>query len=185
MSLTRALVLPLKAVIRAPSLRRSLTRLFWATPLILVKLPPANTCSPSGATASDSTWASSTGANAVSIAPVVASKAKMLLRAIAVVGAAALATWVNWPPATILFPTWTMAATLPSSTCGVQSAGLLDTTTACGTLTAAPGCAIRPTRTAADSSANRTRRPMWSDSPLESGLSCAVVSYRLIGSPGW
>jgi len=105
--------------------------------------------------------------------------------AIAVVGAAALATWVNWPPATILFPTWTMAATLPSSTCGVQSAGLLDTTTACGTLTAAPGCAIRPTRTAADSSANRTRRPMWSDSPLESGLSCAVVSYRLIGSPGW
>src|SRR5215213_1735777 len=92
MSLTRALVLPLKAVIRAPSLRRSLTRLFWATPSILVKLPPANTCSPSGATASDSTWASSTGANAVSIAPVVASKAKMLLRAIAVVGAAALAT---------------------------------------------------------------------------------------------
>ena len=110
--------------------------------------------------------ASSTGANAVSIAPVVASKAKMLLRAIAVVGAAALATWVNWPPAIILFPTWTMAATLPSSTCGVQSAGLLDTTTACGTLTAAPGCASRPTRTAADSSANRTRRPMWSDSPL-------------------
>jgi hypothetical protein len=102
----------------------------------------------------------------VSIAPVVASKAKMLLRAMAVVGAAALATWVNWPPATILFPTWTMAATLPSSTCGVQSAGLLDTTTACGSLTAVPGCAIRPTRTAADSSANRTRRPMWNDSPL-------------------
>src|SRR5215217_8196550 len=106
MSLTRALVLPLKVVIRAPSLRRSLTRLFWATPLILVKLPPANTCSPSGATASDSTWASSTGANAVSIAPVVASKAKMLLRAIAVAGVAALATLVNWPPATILLPTW-------------------------------------------------------------------------------
>jgi hypothetical protein len=42
------LVLPSKAVILAPSLRRSLTRLFWATPLILVKLPPANTCSPSG-----------------------------------------------------------------------------------------------------------------------------------------
>jgi hypothetical protein len=93
-------------------------------------------------------------------------EAKMLLRAITVVGAAALATWVNWPPATSLSPTWTMAATLPSSTCGVQSAGLLDTTTACGTLTAAPGCAIRPTRTAADSNANRTRRPMWSDSPL-------------------
>jgi hypothetical protein len=71
----------LNAVILAPSLRRSLTRLFWATPLILVKLPPA----------------------------------------------------------TILLPTWTMAATLPSSTCGVQSAGLLDTTAGCGTLTAAPG----------------------------------------------
>jgi hypothetical protein len=70
-----------------------------------------------------------------SIAPVVASKAKMLLRAIAVVGAAALATRVNWPPATILLPVWTMAATLPSSTCGVQSAGLLDTTTACGVFT--------------------------------------------------
>jgi hypothetical protein len=77
MSLTRASVLPLNAVILAPSLRRSLTRLFWATPLILVKLPPANTWRPSGATASDSTWPSSTGANALSIAPVVASKAKM------------------------------------------------------------------------------------------------------------
>src|SRR4029453_19684431 len=44
MSLTRALVVPLNAVILAPSLRRSLTRLFWATPLILAKLPPANTC---------------------------------------------------------------------------------------------------------------------------------------------
>jgi hypothetical protein len=71
--------------------------------------------------------ASRTGTNAVSIAPVVASKARMLLRAIAVVGAAALATRVNWPPATILLPTWTMAATF---------------------------------RTAADTSANRTRRPM-------------------------
>ena len=69
----------------------------------------------------------------VSIAPVVASKAKMLLRAIAVVGAAALATLVNWPPATSLLPTWTMAATLPSSTCGVQSAGLLDSLTSSGT----------------------------------------------------
>ena len=160
------MVLPLNAVILAPSLRRSLTRLFWATPLILVKLPPANTCSPSGAAARASTCASRTGANAVSIAPVVASKAKMLLRAIAVVGAAALATLVNCPPATILLPIWTMAATLPSSTCGVQSAGLLDTTTACGTLTAAPGCSRSPTRTAADISANRTRRTMWSDSPL-------------------
>jgi hypothetical protein len=36
---------------------------------------------------------------------VAASKVKRLLRAIAVVGAAALATWVNWPPATILLPT--------------------------------------------------------------------------------
>ena len=107
-----------------------MTRLFWATPLILVKLPSANTCSPSGATASDSTWASSTGANAVSIAPVVASKARMLLRAIAVVGVAALATRVNRPPATILLPTWTTASTLPSSTCGVQSAGLAETTAA-------------------------------------------------------
>jgi hypothetical protein len=141
----------LNAVILAPSLRRSLTRFFWATPLILVKLPPANTCSPSGATASDSTWAS---------------KAKMLLRGIAVVGAAALATWVNCPPAISLLPTWTMAATLPSSTCGVHSAELLDTTTACGTLTAAPGCATRPTRTAADRSANRTRRPVSERFPL-------------------
>ena len=86
----------------------------------------------------------------MSIAPVVASKAKMLLRAIAVVGAAALATRVNWPPTAILSPTWTMAATLPSSTCGVQSAGLLDTTAACGVFTAAPGGASSPTRTAAD-----------------------------------
>jgi hypothetical protein len=92
--------------------------------------------------------------------PVVVSKAKMLLRGMAVVGASALATWVNWPLATILFPIWTMAATLPSRTCGVQSAGLLDTTTGCGTFAAAPGCAIRPTRTAADSSTNRARRPM-------------------------
>src|SRR5215208_3792706 len=51
---------------------------------------------------------------------------------------------------------------------------------------AAPGCAIRPTRTAADSSANRTRRPMWGNSSLSfSSGDCAVVSYRLIGSPGW
>ena len=71
-------------------------------------------------------------------------------------------------PATILFPIWTMAATLPSRTCGVQSAGLLDTTTGCGTFAAAPGCAMRPTRSAADSSTNRTRRPMWDDSPLTS-----------------
>jgi hypothetical protein len=70
------------------------------------------------------------------------------------------------PPATIVLPTWTMAATLPSSTCGVQSAGLLDTTAGCGTLTAAPGCAIRPIRTAADKSANRTRRPMSRRFPL-------------------
>ena len=83
----------------------------------------------------------------MSIAPVVASKAKMLLRAIAVVGAAALATLVSWPPATILPPIWTMAATLPSSTCGVQSAGLPGTTTACGTLTAAPGVERFPSLT--------------------------------------
>jgi hypothetical protein len=74
MSLTRALVLPLHAVILASSRRRSLTRLFWATPLILVKLPPADMCSPVGGHGSDST--------------------------------------------------------LPSSTCGVQSAGLEDTTAA-------------------------------------------------------
>jgi hypothetical protein len=97
-----------------------------------VKLPPANSCRPSGAAASDSTW-------------------------------------VNWPPATILFPIWTMAATLPSRTCGVQSAGLLDTTAGCGTFTAAPGCAIRPTRTAADSSTNQDT------------TTHAVVSYRSIG----
>jgi hypothetical protein len=115
---------------------------------------------PVGATASDSTSPSSTGANAVSTTPVVASKAKMLLRAIAVVGVAALATRVNRPPATILLPTWTTASTLPSSTCGVQSAGLAETTAACGTLTAAPGCARRPTRTAAERSANTTRRHM-------------------------
>ena len=127
MSLTRALVLPLKAVIRAPSLRRSLTRLFWATPLILVKLPPANTCSPSGATASDSTWASSTGANAVSIAPVVASKAKMLLRGTPWSARGGAGHLGELAPAIILFPTWTMAATLAVGTCGVQSAGLLDT----------------------------------------------------------
>jgi hypothetical protein len=48
-----------------------------------------------GAAASDSTWASTTGANAVSVAPVVVSKAKMLLRGMAVVGASVLATWVN------------------------------------------------------------------------------------------
>jgi hypothetical protein len=126
----------LKAVIRAPSLRRSLTRLFWATPLILVKLPPANTCSPSGATATDSNWASSTGANAVSIAPVVDSKAKMLLRAIAVVGAAALAA--------------------------------------------------RATRTAADKSANRTRRPMSRRFPLWAGIQDALMDLaaRLHHWPG-
>jgi hypothetical protein len=77
-----------------------------------------------------------TGANAMSIAPLVASKAKMLLRAIGVAGSSAVATLVNRPPATTLLPTTTMASTLPSSTCGVQLAGSAGTTAACGMLTA-------------------------------------------------
>src|SRR4051794_25389115 len=68
MSLTRALVLPLKVVVRAPSLRRSLARFFWATPLILVKRPPANTDSLSGGDGQGLDLVSITGTNAVSIA---------------------------------------------------------------------------------------------------------------------
>ena len=115
-------------------------------------------------------------------APVVGSKAKMLLRAIAVVGAAAVATLVNLPPAIILLPTWTMASTLPSSTCGVQSAGLLDTNAACGVFTAAPGYATRPIRTAAHRSANRTRRPMSGRFPLCTCSGCANAACRPIAS---
>jgi hypothetical protein len=90
--------------------------------LILVKLPPANTCSPSGRGQGLDLGVEDRRERGVD-RPVVASKAKMLLRAIAVVGAAALATRVNCRPATILLPIWTMAATLPSSTCGSSPRG--------------------------------------------------------------
>jgi hypothetical protein len=67
----------------------------------LVKLPPADTWSPSGGRGQGLHLGVEDGGERGVDRPVVASKAKMSLRAIAVVGAAALATLVNCPPATI------------------------------------------------------------------------------------
>ena len=126
---------------------------------------PANTCGPSGAAASDSTWASSTGANTVSTAPVVASKAKMLLRGMAVVGAPALATWVNWPSDDLVADLHDGGdLAVKDVRCPVRRVarhhhGLRD-------VHRGAGLRISPTRTAADTSAKRTRRLIWNDSRL-------------------
>ncbi len=71
------------------------------------------------------------GLKAVSIAPVVASKAKIRLRTrssplLAYVPAGL--TEVNVPAAMILLPTWVIAITAPFMTCGVLSAGFAETT---------------------------------------------------------
>jgi hypothetical protein len=112
---------------------------------------------PSGASAMAWTSPSRAGTKPVSIAPVAASKAKMLLR---VTFTPPVGAWtvVNWPPATTLPPTGRIASTLPSMTCGVVFTGLALTITLCGTLTAAPGCAHRPTRAVATTRADGTIR---------------------------
>ena len=74
---------------------------------MLLNVPPAMTC-PSGVSTNEKTSPSMLGAKLGSITPVVASKAKIRLRAM--LGPSAVCrTWVNEPPAIILLPTWTMA----------------------------------------------------------------------------
>ena len=127
MSWTPAPLLILPAnVIRWPVAMLSLTRRRFVWPFTVVKEPPTKTEVPEPSVARESTSPSSMGAKFVLIAPVVASNAKRFVRAR--IGPPGSLTCVNVPPATIWFPTGTIAFTMPSSTCGVQLAGLADTT---------------------------------------------------------
>ncbi len=81
------------------------------------------------------------GLKAMSMAPVVASNAKMWLRTMLAL-AVVCRTVVNVPPAMILLPTWVIAFTEPFMTCGVNAAGIAETSRApWSTLTAAAGVA--------------------------------------------
>lgn len=72
------------------------------------------------------------GWNVELIAPVVALNATRLVRGSSVV-LVALRTRVNSPPSTIMLPTWAIALTCPSSTCGVKFAATSPTSLSCGT----------------------------------------------------
>ncbi len=89
-----------------------------------VNSPATYTDLPSAAGSTFQTFPTGLGAKAVSSLPVVASNARRLLR-VTVVEVPWFWAWVNWPPTTIVLPTWAMEKTEPSRMFGALLARLV------------------------------------------------------------
>jgi hypothetical protein len=102
------------------------------------------------------------GLKAGSIAPVVASKAKIRLRTTSsevFPNVPAGLTDVNVPAAMILLPTWVIASTDPFMTCGVRSPGFADTTPVPRSALTAPACGEPSPRSVREATSRTAPRP--------------------------
>src|ERR1700709_194569 len=87
-----------------------------------VNSPPTYTDLPSVAGSTFQTFPTGLGANDVSSLPVVASNARRFFR-VTTVEVPWFSAWVNWPPTTIVLPTWAIEQTVPSRMSGVLLPG--------------------------------------------------------------